>query len=169
MKNWQTVGNIYSSRKARSHINYGQADLRRLTGDVVAQYPRRDNSAVRTEEILQILLRHIFRQAADVQIRAFDRLAARSRVRHLEKQRRDRVPKKYSFALSESDKNDGINVRRRQAPEVLDILSDASRKKGRKNRAHAIIIALFLFARDKIRPNPGQPIYIAALPPYTLA
>lgn len=72
-----------SPRKARE--NYGQADLRRLTGDVVAQYPRRDNSAVRAEEILQILLRHIFRQAADVQIRAFDRLAARSRVRHLEK------------------------------------------------------------------------------------
>lgn len=56
-----------------------------LTGDVVAQYPRRDNSAVRAEEILQILLRHVLRQAAYVQIRAFDRLAARSRVRHLEK------------------------------------------------------------------------------------
>jgi len=69
----------------RAHENYEQADLRRLTGDVVAQYPRRDNSAVGTEEILQILLRHIFRQAADVQIRAFDRLAARSRVRYLNK------------------------------------------------------------------------------------
>jgi len=69
----------------RAHENYGQADLRRLTGDVVAQYPRRDNSAVGTKEILQILLRHIFRQAADIQIRAFDRLAARSRVRHLKK------------------------------------------------------------------------------------
>lgn len=61
--------------------------VRGLTGDVVAQYPRRDNSAVRTEEILQILLRHIFRQAADIQIRTFDRLAARSRVRYLEKQK----------------------------------------------------------------------------------
>lgn len=56
-----------------------------LTGDVVAQYSRRDNSAVRTEKILQILLRHILRQAADVQIRTFDRLAARSRVRYLKK------------------------------------------------------------------------------------
>lgn len=54
-----------------------------LTGDVVAQYSRRDNSAVRAEEILQILLRHILRQAANVQIRALDRLAARSRVRYL--------------------------------------------------------------------------------------
>lgn len=54
-----------------------------LTGDVVAQYSRRDNSAIRAEEILQILLRHILRQTANVQIRTFDRLAARSRVRYL--------------------------------------------------------------------------------------
>lgn len=75
----------YLWQKARG--NYEQADLRGLTGDVVAQYPRRDNSPVRTEEILQILLRHVLRQAAHVQIRAFDRLAARSRVRHLENKR----------------------------------------------------------------------------------
>lgn len=75
------------------------ANLRTLTGDVVAQYSRRDNSAVRTKEVLQILLRHIFRQAAHVQIRAFDCLAARSRVRHLEK-KENCLPKKHSLFQS---------------------------------------------------------------------
>lgn len=151
--------------KAREKL-WTSGFLRRLTGDVVAQYPRRDNSAVRTEEILQILLRHVLRQAAHVQIRAFDRLAARSRVRHLEKKKRNRIPKKLFLSRSRrmlssdcpTNKNEGINV-----AEILDTLSNGS-KKGGGGGAHAIIIALFLLARDKIRPNPGQPIYIAALP-----
>jgi len=81
--------------KARE--NYG--NLHRLTGDVVAQYSRRDNSAVRTKEVLQILLRHIFRQATHVQIRAFDCLAARSRVRHLEKKGKLSSKKTFSFSI----------------------------------------------------------------------
>lgn len=72
--------------------------MKRLTGDVVAQYPRRDDSAVRTEKILQILLRHIFRQTAYVQIRAFDRLAARSRVRYLARKHKIHVETYVVFA-----------------------------------------------------------------------
>lgn len=96
---------------SRSEVSFGRkyyrdgklakitANLRRLTGDVVAQYSRRDNSAVRAEEILQILLRHIFRQAAHVQIRAFDRLAARSRVRHLEEKSKTAFQKNILFSI----------------------------------------------------------------------
>lgn len=55
----------------------------RLTGYVVAQNPRRYDPPVRTEEILEIVLRHVLRQTADVKIRPLDSFAARSRVRHL--------------------------------------------------------------------------------------
>lgn len=60
---------------------------RQLTGDVVAEYPRRDDPAKRAEQVLQVLLRHALRQTTDVQVRAFDRLAARSRVRYLRRGR----------------------------------------------------------------------------------
>jgi len=135
-RKFYSVGNIIvtdnSPRRARE--NYGEADLRRLTGDVVAQYPRRDNSAIGTEEILQILLRHIFRQAADVQIRAFDRLAARSRVRHLKKTKIKLRSKKCSFFSPNKyltdypNKNDGVNVAR-----CLIFYTNKSKKKKRKN------------------------------------
>lgn len=55
-----------------------------LTGDVVTEDARRDDSAVRGEELLEVLLGHGLGQSADVQVGALNRLAARAGVRHLE-------------------------------------------------------------------------------------
>ena len=54
-----------------------------LTSNVVAEYAGGNDPAVGAEQVLEILLRHVLGQTADVEVRALYRLAARSRVRYL--------------------------------------------------------------------------------------
>ena len=63
----------------------GRAVLVLLTCRVIIEYSGGDNVATVEELALQLLLRHALGQAADVQIGAFNALAAGPGVRHLQR------------------------------------------------------------------------------------